>query len=949
MHAKLKMCFHALLVMSFFMAAPVWAQNGTITGVVSDGETGRPVVYAKVDAQADGRTAASTLTNAEGRYTLPVPPGSYTVSVQSVGYEATQSAIVAVAAGGTNTTDMVLRTSAFVLNPVVVSASRGRQEKATETVSHTEVVSEVEIEQRPAVTPVDHLRSVPGVDVITTGVQSTNVAVRGFNNIFSGSLHTLTDNRIAGIPSLRVNLMHFVPQTNDDLARMEVVLGPGSALYGPNTANGVLHMITKSPLDEQSTSVSIAGGERSLFHGTFRTAQLLSDRVGVKFSGQYMRAEEWQYFDDVEIAAQALATSTDSADQAQFRAGLPLDVDNTPLTEAEIQSRIGRIGNRDFDIMRWSGDARVDWRVTDEVTAIFSAGLTNSGSGVELTGIGAGQVDDWKYGYYQTRLNWRRLFAQAYLNTSDAGDTFLLRSGAPIVDKSKVLVSQLQHGFDVGGWQDFTYGADFISTMPETERTINGAREDDDNYTEFGAYLQSRTDVTSKLSLVLAGRGDQHSELDEWVFSPRAALIFTPVEDQSFRVSYNRAFSTPSSLNLFLDIDGGPAPQQLGQLGFRLRAQGPGASGISFRNSAGELHGIRSPFAPALGQTSRDLIEPTPVSLYDLQREGFFGAAQAQGTPVPEDLKTYLRSLRLDPALSAIETSVFDPVLNTRTALTATSLQPIPGIEESRTSTFEIGYQGVIAKRLVLAADAWLDKRENFVSPLILQSPLALLTPEQFVPFLVQRLTPVFIGQGLPPDQAQAAATDFATRMASIPGGVFSSPDINAAGADMLVTYRNFGEVDIHGFDVSASFLLTDKLQIGATASLISDYYFNLPLEGGEDQPVALNAPKEKGTATLTYRDIDRGFNGELRARYNGEFPANSAGYIGLRCIDAAAEGECVDSYTLLDLNLGYAIRQGPGASIQLNISNLLDEDYQSFIGVATVGRLALLRLRYEF
>lgn len=949
MASKLKMCFHALLAMGLFGAAPVWAQNGTITGVVTDGETGRPVVNAQVVAQSEGRTAASTLTNAEGRYSLSVPAGSYAVSVQSVGYEVARSAVIAVAAGGSNTADVVLLTSAFVLNPVVVSASRGRQEKATETVSHTEVVSELEIEQRPAVTPVDHLRSVPGVDVITTGVQSTNVAVRGFNNIFSGSLHTLTDNRIAGIPSLRVNLMHFVPQTNEDISRMEVVLGPGSALYGPNTANGVLHIITKSPLDEQKTSVSIAGGERSLLHGTFRTAQLLSDNFGVKVSGQYMRAEEWEYFDDVEIATRALATSSDPVDQAQFRRGLPLDVDNTPLTEDEIQARISRIGNRDFDIVRWSGDARADWRVTDELTAVFSAGLTNSGSGVELTGIGAGQVEDWKYGYYQARMNWRRLFAQSYLNTSDAGDTFLLRSGGPIVDRSKVFVSQIQHGFNVAGWQDFTYGADFISTMPETERTINGAREDEDNYTEFGAYLQSRTDLSSKLSLVLAGRGDQHSELDEWVFSPRAALIFSPVENQSFRVSYNRAFSTPSSLNLFLDIDGGPAPQQLGLLGFRLRAQGPGATGISFRNAAGDLFGIRSPFAPAVGQTSRDLIEPTPVSLYDLQREGFFGVAEAQGTPVPEDLKTYLRSLRLDPALGTIGTTVFDPVLNTRTALSATSLQPIPGIEESRTETYEVGYQGVIANRLVLAADAWLDKRENFVSPLILQSPLALLTPEQFVPFLVQRLTPVFIAQGLPAEQAQAAATNFATQMASVPGGVFSSPDINAAGADMLVTYRNFGKVDIHGFDVSASFLVTDKLQVGATASLVSDYYFNLPLEGGADQPVALNAPKEKGTATITYRDIDRGFNGELRARFNGEFPANSAGYIGLRCIDAAAEGECVDSYTLLDLNLGYNIRQLPGASVQLNISNLLDEDYQSFIGVATVGRLALLRLRYEF
>ena len=111
----------------------------------------------------------------------------------------------------------------------------------------------------------------PGVDIITEGIQSTNVLVRGFNNIFSGSLHALTDHRLAGVPSLRVNLLHFIPSTDEDIERMEVVLGPGSALYGPNTANGVLHIFTRSPLDSASTgtTVTLGGGERSVFPGVF--------------------------------------------------------------------------------------------------------------------------------------------------------------------------------------------------------------------------------------------------------------------------------------------------------------------------------------------------------------------------------------------------------------------------------------------------------------------------------------------------------------------------------------------------------------------------------------------------------------------------------------------------------------------------------------------------------
>src|SRR5690606_9093957 len=117
-----------------------------------------------------------------------------------------------------------------------------------------------------------------------------NIVLRGFNNVFSGALYMLSDHRIAGVPSLRVNFPHFIPSTNDDIERIEVVLGPGSALYGPGTSNGVMHILTKSPLTTQETSVSLTGGERSLLHGTFRTSQLVSENFGIKLSGQYLQA-----------------------------------------------------------------------------------------------------------------------------------------------------------------------------------------------------------------------------------------------------------------------------------------------------------------------------------------------------------------------------------------------------------------------------------------------------------------------------------------------------------------------------------------------------------------------------------------------------------------------------------------------------------------------------------
>ena len=113
----------------------------------------------------------------------------------------------------------------------------------------------------------------------------------------------LTDNRLAGLPALRVNLIHFLPLNDEDIDRIEVVLGPGAALYGPNTANGVLHVITKSPLESQGTVVTLGAGERSVFQSTFRSAFLVNEDFGVKISGQVFRGDEWRYVDAKEDRA----------------------------------------------------------------------------------------------------------------------------------------------------------------------------------------------------------------------------------------------------------------------------------------------------------------------------------------------------------------------------------------------------------------------------------------------------------------------------------------------------------------------------------------------------------------------------------------------------------------------------------------------------------------------
>jgi outer membrane receptor for ferrienterochelin and colicins len=892
------------VLLTFIVHAAASAQTGTITGVVRSAETGAPLISAVVQVTGpDGGRVGSSLTNQSGRYRIAaVPAGSYTVLVAMTGYETGRQTNVTVAVGDAAVANFDLAFRAIDLDPITVSASR-REERALDAPARVEVVAQQAIEDRPAIQPMEHLQGVPGVDIVSQGIQSTNVVARGFNNVFSGALLALTDHRIAAIPSLRVNALHLIPAINEDIERVEVVLGPGSALYGPNTANGVLHMFTRSPLTYQGTTLTATGGERSVFHGTGRTAHLVGENLGLKLSGEYLRGDEWEYHDPEEI--------------------LP----------------------RDFDVAKWAIDARADWRFRPDATLILSAGRTTSARNLEMTGIGTAQVRDWAYGYYQARFNWNRLFAQAYLNTSDAGETFQLRTGQETVDNSRFWVAQIQHGATPVPWQNFTYGADFLRTLPDTEGTIHGRFEDEDDYTEAGIFLQSETTINRRVDLVLAGRLDTHSVVDATVFSPRAALVFKPAETQTIRASYNRAYSNPGSVQLFLDINAGGAGP-LGPLGYNVRAMGTGRDGFAFRADDGQFY-MRSPFGASPGQqgTAEERMQLRPITvqtLWEQQVRGLATALRADGTLDDNTAAAFVGFL-----LPQAPQSMGIHGLNTVTGFRGPFQPPedVPGIRESNVTTYEIGYKGIVGGQFLLAADVWYAQRDNFVSPLLAQNPLVLLQPEELVPYAVPRMTQLLLLAGFSDEEAAATAAQMAAGMAQIPGGVVTPPNLEL-GPDLLVSYRNFGDINLWGTDLSAQALF-GRWNATVSTSIVSDDYFV-----SEGQIIALNAPARKASLALGYRDEGLGFNGEARVRYNAEFPAQSGTFVGLACVDEPInlnDDPCVEAYTIVDLTLGYRLPQVPGASLQLSVQNLLDSGYRSFVGAPEIGRMALLRLRYDF
>ena len=955
---------YKLLLYAFVLWAGVaFGAEGTLSGVVK-GPEGESIPGANIvligDLLPGGKVG--TATDEDGRFRLEgLPAGEYQLSVTHIGYRPLTREGVGIV-GGEQELMLTLETGIIFLDQNVVSASR-RQEKILEAPASVAVVEAHEIRNRPALSVVEHVRDLPGVDFSQTGLAQSNVVVRGFNNVFSGTLLTLTDNRIARVPSLRLNAYNFIPVTNDDIERIEVVLGPGSALYGPNSANGVMHIITRSPFNSAGTSAQVGLGERSVRQVSVRHAGAAGDRLGYKVSAQYYTGMDWEYEDPEEVRARKANPD---------------------------------IPPRNFDIERQSTEARLDYRATDELTAILAAGY-NKGNQIELTGLGAGQAQDWAYNYVQLRLLYKNWFAQVFQNGSDAGETFTLRDGQSVVDKSKLTAFQLQHSVALGVRQRFTYGADVLLTRPDTEGTITGGNEDYDQTNEFGAYVQSETALNEMLDVVVALRYDDHNRIPEGEISPRVGLVFKPKETQILRLTYNHAFATPSSNNLYLDIRSSQDPFGIGaafapSLGFApaidVRAQGTYredmGGGWTFARSGNGRPQFRSPFAPVAGMDPADFIDlGNPVFtnvMWGLGRSGvlsrlntplFMGLAttqigvlqeldQATAEAAAQQLLGGLDALvpaqltGLDNALlmlnlekvAAGDSAPFDPVAD---------VFDVPLTRSTTTETFELGYKGVIGGKLVVAADLYHTRIKDFVSPIQVQTPNVFLDPASLGAALGAS-----IGEALAENAELAAAvapldkmqvpgtlsgngngspvdeivTLFAGGAASIPFGTVTPEQAYDPTAVML-TFRNFGEISLNGLDVNLAYFPSDQWSLTGSYSYVDQTLFE-KVDGIAD--IALNAPGNKfklGTSyTLDQPQLTLG----AQWRYVGAFRQESGVFVG-----------DVDAYSLLDLNASCLLPFGSNLRLGVDVSNALDTKHRAFIGAPEIGRLVFGQLGVAF
>ncbi len=909
-----------------------WAQTGAVAGKVTDSTRSQPLAGAQVTVRDQaGRTAGSAVSAGAGTYRVDnLPAGRYSVLISLIPFGPKRFDGVTVQAGGTTTLDVRLVPQAYTLAELRVTTVSRVPEKLTDAPADISVIPAVQVQERPGLAVTDQLQSVPGVAVSQGGLVQANVVARGFNNIFSGALLTLIDNRYASVPSLRVNVPAFFPITNDDIERVEFVLGPAAALFGPNASSGVLHIITKSPITSPGTTVSMEGGVRSgspsdptgadgsagIYRFGFRHATRFSEKIGFKISGEYLKGTDWKYAD-------------------RNAAGVSIDSLSPGATTGKVKCTTGSFGCRDFNLEKWNGEARLDVRPDPNTEWITNYGITKAVNLIELTGIGAGQARNWQYQYIQTRFRHKELFLQAFGNFSNAGQTYLLRSGLPIVDNSRQWVVQAQHGFNVGSKETIIYGADYIYTDARTGGTINGSNEGDDTIKEVGAYVHSVTKLSPRFDLVAALRVDKHNIVPSAQWSPRVGFVYKPNDENNLRLTYNRAFDTPDNTDLFLDIP-------VGQAGpYSVRALGVPKTGFHFRASGGCAGGVDNlcmraipvPGSPAqllpanaavLWQLAVGLLSADPRLPSVLK--GVLGQIPAPTTQVGTQLR-----------LLNATTGQFNPIQGTQ-------VTDIEALKPTITNVLEFGYKGNLANKVRLSVDAYFERRQNFIGPLIVESPNVFFDPATLGAYVVTALTPVLGLQG-----AQQAAAVLVPAMAGIPLGTVVPNDGGALTnrPDIFLTYRNFGTVDLYGSDVALDYIIDDRWALAATYSWVNkDFFTAAEVNGPTD--IALNSSKSRGSASIRFRNDRRGWTTEARVRVAKGFPVSSGVYVSPQRTDGSFIP--TDSYGVVDLQGSWRPPFGTrNMLITASINNVFNNAYATFVGVPKLGRLVLTKVSYTF
>lgn len=398
------------------------------------------------------------------------------------------------------------------------TASKYDQELASTPASITVITSE-EIERYGWTTLDQVLQSIPGF-YLTNDRNYTYLGVRGIGRPtdYNSRIMVMVDGQV-----LNESVFGAAPAGSDlaidfaSVEKIEIIHGPGSALYGSHAMHAVINVITRSADDMDGLGVSVHAGSSQKEGATLRFGRTFANGLQLTASGL------WDTTNGANLSFPeygGVAHGRDYEDRYGFRVGLRKG--NFDLTAARM-SRTKGIPTGSYESLFDVDSRTTDWH------DLIDAGYHRT--------IGPDKI-------LELRAGWDR--------TGEHG-VWPYEASPGIDDTSSVrLGGEARLHWDIHPNHRLTVGAEYVAVPTARYRYDLGEYKSHfaRPYDSMSYYAEYNFRPTPKLGLVAGVRRDDFSSTADSI-NPRAAILFTPNKSTTFKLLYGTAFRSPNGYEAY--------------------------------------------------------------------------------------------------------------------------------------------------------------------------------------------------------------------------------------------------------------------------------------------------------------------------------------------------------------------------------------------------------------
>jgi len=404
----------------------------------------------------------------------------------------------------------------FVLPGIYIYSANRTPTEAAKVGSTVEVVTEEDIEKQSRPFLRDYLETLPGVSLTQNGPVGgqTNITIRGANQSY---VKVLVDGMDLADPTAPQSVVRFEHLLVDDFARIEVLKGSQSTLYGGDAVAGVISIDTRRATKlGYSQSVAAEYGAYNTWRGA-TTAGYASDKGDVSFS-----------FAGIDTVGFSSA-------------------DNAPEDDG-------------YDNITFSG--RGEYKVSDAVSVFFATRAfkaNNEYDNLPLNVPVDSSIEEGRTAQIAGRVGTNiDLYDGRFKNTFAIQGMKVERDDVSTFGSSWYDGDRVKAEYNgIIAFNDklsLLAGADWEETGVESNN-VPGKR---DVSSLFGTFAQLMVEPVDNLTLTFGGRVDEHNEFGNFNTHRLTAAYLFPSTDTKFHASQSSGFRTPSINELYGPFGGNP-------------------------------------------------------------------------------------------------------------------------------------------------------------------------------------------------------------------------------------------------------------------------------------------------------------------------------------------------------------------------------------------------------